>query len=286
MTSSAAIAGTTVAESVSRASAILKECSDSPRLDAEMLMAEVLGRGRAAVIADSNEPLATGQLEAFESFVTRRRHGEPVAYILGSKEFYSLTLAVNSEVLVPRPETELLVDAALARIPSKRASVLDLGTGSGAIALALKRQRPDIEITGVDREHSALVTAGFNAASLGLPIEWIPSDWFSALTGRSFDLIVSNPPYVEGQDAAFAGELAFEPRRALDGGIDGLNAFREILPAAGRYLRRGGQLLFEHGFDQQAALIALAEPQGFIVDECLADFAGLPRVLCLRLGTS
>lgn len=264
------------------AEAELAAVSETPRLDAELLLAECAGITRAAVIACPERVLDADQTARLEAAVARRQAGEPLAYILGRKEFYSLMLAVTPDVLVPRPETELLVEAALGRIAAGRCRVLDLGTGSGAIALALKHERPDLAIVAVDASAAALDLARANAATLGLEIDFRLSDWFSSLSGESFDLIVGNPPYVPTEDPHFERGLAHEPRAALDGGADGLDACRAILGDAGRFLARGGQLILEHGHDQRAALVALAAAHGFELAAAIDDLAGTPRVACFR----
>ena len=209
-----------------------------------------------------------------------------MAYIIGRKEFYSLSLVVGPGVLVPRPETETLVDAALERIPGLDASVLDLGTGSGAIALALKHERPGLNVTAVDSDAAALEIARTNADALGFDVNWLLSDWFSALADQRFDLIVSNPPYVASGDAHFNESLAHEPRIALDGGIDGLDAYREIFRKTLAHLAPDGWLLVEHGFDQRDALSELAKTSGMRLSQCIDDLAGLPRVACFVAGAA
>ncbi|MDX1562939.1 MAG: peptide chain release factor N(5)-glutamine methyltransferase [Gammaproteobacteria bacterium] len=260
----------------------LAPVSDSARLDAELLLAAGAGIDRAKLFADPERPLDDAARARLAANVARRSRGEPVAYILGRKEFYSLALVVSADVLVPRPETELLVDAALARLPEQGGRVIDLGTGSGAIALALKHERPRARVVATDCDAAALSVARANGRRLGLDVEWCRADWFAGVADGHFDLIVSNPPYIPSGDRAFA-TLAHEPRHALDGGADGLDAYRALLPTARERLVRGGQLLVEHGYDQREALIALAAAHAFGVDEALDDLAGRPRVLCLRV---
>lgn len=282
MNSAAVPASLTAADQIAWAAAALEPVSDAARLEAELLLAETAGIGRAAVIAHPELNLSAEQAACLQSTVIRRSRGEPLAYILGTKEFYSLSLSVCPDVLVPRPETEFLVDAALRRLPDAGASVLDLGTGTGAIALALMDQRQDIEITAVDCMESALSVARANAAALDMNIRWLRSDWFSALSGLRFDVIVSNPPYVASRDPHFERGLAHEPRIALDGGEDGLDAYRIILRDAMQHLAPGGWLLLEHGFDQREALAVLAAGAGFRFDAGVDDLAGLPRVAVFR----
>jgi release factor glutamine methyltransferase len=223
-----------------------------------------------------------GETEArrLAAAVARRSRGEPLAYITGRREFYSIVVTVDASVLVPRPETELLVEHALCGLPPGNARVLDLGTGSGAIALAIKRERPDCEVVGVDRSAAAIGTARANAARLGLDVHFLESDWFAALDGAPFDAIVANPPYVASNDPAF-GALAHEPRAALDGGPDGLDAYRAIFAAAPAHLAPRGALLVEHGADQRARLAAMAPAAGLVVAALVDDLAGLPRLLVL-----
>ena len=256
--------------------------TDAGRLEAELLLADSAGIGRASVMAHPERRIDPEQARRLEAAVGRRRSGEPLAYILGSKEFFSLSLQVRAGVLVPRPETELLVEASLERLTGKGARLLDLGTGSGAIALALKAARPDLSVTAVDFDRSALDVARANARQLGLEIRFVESDWFSALPGEYFDLVVSNPPYVSSTDRHFESGLAFEPRVALDGGPDGLDAYRRIFADVSEHLATNGMLLVEHGFDQREAVVELARAEGLSVEATLDDLAGLPRVASFR----
>lgn len=269
-------------DQVAWAATVLEPVTDTARLEAELLLAESTGIRRAAVIAHPERELSPLQAARLMDIVARRRRGEPLAYIVGHKEFYSLDLQVRSGVLVPRPETELLVEAVLGRLPASDATVLDLGTGSGAIALAIKHQRPHLEVTAVDCEPVALTIARMNAATHRLDIEWLRSDWFAALGERRFDLVVSNPPYVASSDPHFERGLVHEPRIALDGGPDGLNAYRAILGDSRAHLVPGGWLLVEHGFDQRDALADMADSHGYRFVTSIADLAGLPRVACLK----
>lgn len=258
----------------------LAAASESPRLDAELLLAEAAGVSRSVVIAFPERVVDADVKEAFERLVEQRRAEMPVADLLGQREFYSLTLAVGPGVLVPRPETELVVETALALIAgTEPVAVLDLGTGSGAIALAIKHARPRANVLAVDSSRDALVIAQRNAAALDIDVEFMESHWFGALEGRSFDVVVANPPYVRSDDPALAVALRHEPVAALDGGRDGLDAIRVIVAAASRYLAPGGYLLVEHGEDQGEACRTLAEQAGFLDVRTRADLAGRDRVL-------
>jgi len=273
----------TVAESLQQAARTLSDHSESPRLDAELLLCKVLGLPRSRLIVDGAEPLATASRTAFERLVARRAQGIPVAYLTGTREFWSLPLTVTPDVLVPRPETEVLVERALAALPKAQAtqapSLLDLGTGSGAIALAVATERPDARITAVDVSAQALAVAQRNAATLGLSsrIDWRLGSWFTAVPGVRFDVIVANPPYVAEGDRAL-DELAAEPRLALTPGPSGLEALAHIVTGAAAHLNPRGWLLLEHGVDQADAVAALLDAHGFSSIETLADFSNRPRV--------
>lgn len=259
--------------------AALAARSATPHLDAELLLAFVTARSRSSLRAFPERAVAPTEAQRFAAIVARRATGEPLAYLTGVREFFSLELGVAPSVLVPRPETELLVDAVLAAVaPRPRGpAVVDLGTGSGAIALAVKQSRRDAVVTAIDSSAAALVVARGNGVRLGLDVRWLESDWFAALQGERFDVVASNPPYV--RSAEVTGDLAHEPRQALDGGADGLDAYRAILGAAPRYLRADGVVVLEHGHDQREALAALAVRLGFVVQAAHDDLAGHGRVL-------
>ncbi len=242
--------------------------------EARILLAEVCGFSQASLIASSGQEVPLEVQNAFFDFVRRRLQGEPVAYILGRKEFYGLDLAVNPSVLVPRPETELLVELALERNP---ASVLDLGTGSGALALAIKRHRPQAKLVAVESSMSALVVARRNATRLNLEVDFRHGRWFGPVAGERFDLIVSNPPYVASGDPHLAG-LRFEPQGALLAGPDGLDSIRDIVKAAGAHLQRGAWLLLEHGLGQDRAVRDLLAGAGLESVCSWPDLAGIARV--------
>lgn len=242
--------------------------------EARLLLAHVAGCSEASVLA-SPERALRGEHEArFMAAAARRRNGEPVAYILGEKEFYGLRLAVDRAVLIPRPETELLVDLALQR---EFSSVLDLGTGSGAVALAIKHHRPAARVVAVEDSATALVVAQGNGARLGLEVDWRHGDWFDAVPGERFGVIVSNPPYVAAGDPHLV-DLRFEPLLALVAGADGLDAIREIVAAARPHLQRRGWLLIEHGMGQDAAVRSLMTISGLEEVQTWPDLAGIGRV--------
>lgn len=242
--------------------------------EARLLLSEACGFSQASLAASPQQEIPFEVENAFLEFIRRRKGGEPVAYILGRKEFYGLALSVNPSVLIPRPETELLVDLALERNP---ASVLDLGTGSGAVALAIKHERTKCRVVAVDADLSALLTARRNAAKLNLDIDLRHGRWFEPVAGERFDLIIANPPYIAEGDPHLPG-LRFEPRSALVSGPDGLDAIREIVTHVGEFLRPGGWLLLEHGQGQEGAVCALLTNAGLESATTWPDLAGIPRV--------
>lgn len=242
--------------------------------EARLLLARVTGFSEASVLASSERSLPPEHEDRFMDAAARRRNGEPVAYILGEKEFYGLRLAVNPAVLIPRPETELLVELALKR---EFSGALDLGTGSGAIALALKHERPGARVVAVESSMAALVVAQRNGKALGLHVEWRHGRWFEPVRGERFEVVVANPPYVAAGDPHLA-DLRFEPASALVSGSDGLAAMREIIPAARRHLQRGGWLFVEHGLRQDPAVRALMQASGLEEVRTWPDLAGIGRV--------
>lgn len=254
---------------------------EAPRLEAEVLLAHLLGRPRAWLFAHSGDPLDAATRERFDALVARRRAGEPIAYLTGTRDFHGLTLAVAPGVLIPRPETELLVELALAEIDARPcASVLDLGTGSGAIALALAAARGSIRVLAVDRSAAALDVAVANRGRLGLGnVELQRGDWFGDLGDRRFDLIVSNPPYIAAGDHHLGeGDLRFEPLEALASGCDGLDAIRAIVASAPKHLVAGAALMVEHGNEQGAAVRSVFVGGGFGEIETVRDLEGRDRV--------
>lgn len=262
--------------------------SGLPPLEARMLFERVLEKPRAWLIAHADEAAGPEAERAFAALAERRRLGEPMAYILGAREFYGLELQVTPAVLIPRPETELLLELALQRIAVNAAApVLDLGTGSGAIAVALAKQRPQARLTAVDVDHAALCVARENARRHRVSVRFLCGDWFGALPGERFDLIVANPPYVAAADPHLAqGDLRFEPQRALVGGADGLDCIRAIVSTARAHLQSGAWLLLEHGYDQADACRALLQAQGYQEVQSWPDLAGIARVSGGRAGAA
>lgn len=242
--------------------------------EARLLLAAATGRSEASVLAHPEKSLLEQEKNQFLEMTARRAAGEPIAYILGHKEFYGLELTVNSAVLIPRPETELLVDLALDRNP---ASVLDVGTGSGAIALAIKRHRPDARVVATDASAAALEVARRNAARFNLEVDLRHGRWFEPVAGERFEAIISNPPYVVVGDPHLAA-LPYEPRLALLGGADGLDGFRVLAREAPAHLLPGGWLLVEHGEGQHEAVRGLLEAAGLETAASWPDLAGIPRV--------
>lgn len=253
--------------------------SNLPELEAKLLAQHALGVSRAWLMARLDDPIDIAQARAVERLYARRQAGEPVAYITGEREFYSLELVVTPEVLIPRPETELVVELALARLAQQTGRVLDLGTGCGAIALAIAHEAPDAEVWAVDASAKALAIAHANAVRHGVNVRFVRSDWFSRLAAERFDLIVSNPPYIALDDEHLArGDLRFEPRAALVAGADGLEAICAIVAQAPRHLEAGGWLLLEHGHDQAMRCRDLLAACGFTDVKSWSDLAGIARV--------
>jgi release factor glutamine methyltransferase len=250
------------------------------RLDARVLAAHVLGVEPAWLIAHDTDAVPTPQTDAFQTLLAQRLRGVPIAYLTGRREFYGRAFQVSDAVLIPRPDTELLVELALARIPPDQAvAVLDLGTGSGCIALTLALERPLARVTAVDRSPAALAMAQRNAELLDTRVEFLVSNWFSALGERRFDLIVSNPPYIAAADPHLArGDVRFEPLAALAAGADGLDDLRRLIAAACAHLQPSGTLLLEHGHDQAAAVRSLLQQNGIASPQSWNDLAGIPRV--------
>jgi release factor glutamine methyltransferase len=261
----------------------LDAASESPRLDAEVLLARTIDMPRSYLFAHPEDELDDVTLERFESLLSRRTGGEPMAYIMGTREFWSRELVVSPATLVPRPETELLVELALREIPRKADwRILDLGTGSGAIAIAIAGERLLCDVVATDISSEALAIAAVNARHLSLGnLSFAQGDWTQAVADQDFDIIVSNPPYVRADDKALL-KLQHEPHSALVAGADGLQAFRTLAGDCGGILKPGGTLLLEHGADQQQALAAILEAAGWTITACHKDFSGLPRVTVAR----
>jgi release factor glutamine methyltransferase len=261
----------------------------SARLDAELLAARAFGRSRVELYIHFDQPLSDGELGAYRAFVERRLAGEPVAYILGRKEFWSLDLEVGPAVLVPRPDTETIVEHALdflGGLGDGRRRVADIGTGSGAIALALKHERPDDEVVAVDVSPDALAQARANAERLALPVTFALGDLIAPLAnGERFDLVVSNPPYIPTADLdGLPAEVRQEPRLALDGGDDGLELVRRLAGEAGGVLVPGGGLAIEIGAGQAPAAMAILRQRGYTQVSSRADLAGIERVVFGQRG--
>ena len=253
----------------------------SARLDAELLLARALGQPRSYLFAWPERTLTEAQTQQFAALVARRAAGEPMAHILGRREFWSLDLEVTPDTLIPRPETELLVERALSRIPTDAQwDVADLGTGTGAIALAVASERPSCRIVASDVSAAALAVAERNARDLALRnLSFHRGPWFTPFARESFDIILSNPPYIRAGDPHLGvGDVRFEPQSALVAGADGLDDLRGIIADAPAYLRPGGYLLVEHGFDQGAAMMELFTRAGFDAVTTTCDLSGQPRV--------
>lgn len=255
---------------------------DNAKLESEILLAHLLRKSRTWLHTWPERELNRELLTAFNTLIGRRLTGEPSAYITGEREFWSLTLEVTPDTLIPRAETELLVELALEHIPADRpCHVADLGTGCGAIALGLASERPDTVVAAVDRSTAALAVAMRNGKRLGLTnINFYHGSWFAPLAGKTFNIIVSNPPYVREDDPHLnTGDLPYEPRNALITSGDGLDAIREITAAAGGQLAPGGWLLVEHGYDQAAAVVAIFEQHNFHSVTSHHDLACQPRIV-------
>lgn len=239
--------------------------SESPRRDAEILLGFVTGKSRTFILAFGETLLEAGQLQQLATLLARRVNGEPVAHLIGVREFWSLPLFVSPATLIPRPDTECLVEQALARLPSSPCRILDLGTGTGAIALALASERPDCNVTAVDLIPDAVALAQRNAEHLNITnIEILQSRWFSALDGQQFAMIVSNPPYIDAHDPHLAqGDVRFEPLSALVAADNGLADLQTIIDDARKHVLPGGWLLLEHGWQQGADVRAIFAHYGW-----------------------
>lgn len=255
--------------------------SDEALVDARLLLQHVLNVNHAWLISHADVTLTDSQLATLDDLLQRRLKGEPMAYILGSREFYGLTLKTTSATLIPRPDTEVLVEAALAKLDAHTTKqVLDLGTGTGAVALAIASVRPMVMMTAAELSAEALAVAQENATHLGLTnVRFIQSHWLTALKGQSFDVIVSNPPYIAKEDVHLTqGDLRFEPLTALASGVDGLDDIRLIIQQAPQHLNGEGWLMLEHGHDQAAEVARLLSEAGFSQISHAFDLAGIQRV--------
>ncbi len=310
----------TIQTTLRYATAQLKAHSPEPEsagFEAQLLLTHVLRVNRAWLIAHGDDAMSVEDASKIEALLARRLAGEPMAYILGEREFFGLNFKVTPDTLIPRPDTEVLVEAALEKIsqaenstqpsfPRKRESifglnvnldsrfrgndgqvnVLDLGTGTGAIALAIAKHCPQAQVTAVDYSKAALLVAQENAQTLNIHnVSFLHSDWFSALKGQRFDVIVSNPPYIEADDFHLSqGDVRFEPLSALASGADGLDDIRKIIQHAPQYLKANGCLLFEHGYNQARAVANLLAEAGFQQIEHVLDLAGIQRVTLGQLS--
>lgn len=269
---------TTLANAIRDAASRLP--GEEARLEAELLLAHALQRPRSWFYAHAGDVLDPGEAQAFDQLLRRRDHGEPVAQIVGHRGFWSLDLAVTPDTLIPRAETELLVEMALEHLPPEQmGQVLDLGTGTGAVALAIASERPLVDVTAVDVSQAALDVAQSNAQDTGLPLRLLLGNWFEPVAGEVFRMIVSNPPYIAENDPHLQqGDLRFEPRSALASGPDGLDAIRRIVAGAPAHLLPEGWLLIEHGHDQGAPVRALFTAAGFLRVTTARDLEGRERV--------
>lgn len=268
-----------IEQAVLAATEKLRDVTDAPRLEAELLMARAIDMPRSFLFAHPEDELDAGSLARLQDTVQRRLAGEPMAYITGIREFWSMELAVSPATLVPRPETELLVDVALRDIPRKAEwHILDLGTGSGAVALAIGRERPSCYVTATDISAEALAAARENANrnSIG-NIEFLQGDWIGPVADRKFEVIVSNPPYVRDDDEALL-RLQAEPMLALKAGHEGLDAIEILARDCRSIITSGGLLVLEHGAEQEAAVAELLNTHGWANIRCYRDYSGLPRV--------
>ena len=255
-------------------------------LENRILLCEVTGLSRVQLITQGDRALTPDEASRLDDLVARRLRGEPIAYIVGRREFFGLAFRVGPAVLIPRPDTELIVELSLERLPDNAPRLLDMGTGSGAIAVAVAHTRPDADVTALDVSPDALAVAQANAAANGARVRFLESSWFDALAaGETFDVIASNPPYIAAGDEHLAqGDLRFEPVGALTDHADGLSALRIIIQGSPRHLAPGGWLLLEHGYDQAAAVRALLADAGFTDVQSWRDLAGIERVSGGRFG--
>jgi len=260
--------------------------SESPRRDAEILLEHVTGKARTYILAFGETPLSAEQQARLDALLARRKTGEPVAHLVGEREFWSLPLYVSAATLIPRPDTECLVEQALARLPATPCRILDLGTGTGAIALALASERPDCQVTAVDLMPDAVALAQRNTARHGLTnVTVLQSSWFAALGKQTFSIIVSNPPYIDEMDPHLSqGDVRFEPLTALVAANAGLADLDHIITAARGHLEPGGWLLLEHGWTQGEAVRELFAAAGYAGIETCRDYGGNERLTLGRMA--
>ncbi len=272
---------TDIRQTLEQASALLAQTSPSARLDAELLLAKTLNVSRAFFYAHPEDALTATQQEHYQNLLTKRITGIPIAWLIGTREFWSLTLQVCEDTLIPRPETELLVELTLTLLGNiATANVLDLGTGTGAIALALASERTTWQLLACDKSQAAVSTARTNATQLELHnVDVLCSNWFESIPAQQFDAIVSNPPYIAEHDPHLSqGDVRFEPRSALVSGIDGLEALNYLIQHSTEWLLPGGLLLLEHGLDQGPAVTAMLNQCGYLHVQCWQDSQGHDRV--------
>ncbi len=270
---------TTIATLLNEARAVI------PLREVRLLLQHVLALGHAELAAHPERVVAAEQATHLRALVTRREAGQPIAYLIGECEFYGRKFRVTPDVLIPRPETELLVDIAIEKLRARACRVLDLGTGSGCLAVSIAKELPQAQLAAIDASPAALAVAQDNAARQGVALRLLQSDWYGALSDEYFDLIVANPPYIAEADTHLAqGDLRFEPRGALASGPSGLDALRIIVAQAPQHLAAGGWLYVEHGYDQAQAVEALLKQAGLVDIEHRADLAGIPRVAGARLS--
>ena len=277
---------TNIDNAIRWASARIAACSESARLDAELLLAYCLDKPRSYLYSWPEEELSDSCWQRYQQLVQRRLEPTPIAYLLGRREFYSLEFTTGQQALVPRPETELLVEQALLLIPAERElRICDLGTGSGIIAITLKKHRPLTRVHATDIDPACIDLARENARNHGVDIEFIESDWYRGLAAALiFDLIVANPPYIAADHPFLKqGDLPAEPQIALTPGATGLEAIQVIIGQARDYLVAGGHLILEHGYDQQAMVAQLFESNGFEKIRCVTDYNDLPRTSIAKL---
>ncbi len=268
-----------ISEALQWAFAVLNETSESAHVDAEVLLTQCLNKNRSYLYTWPEKALSVEQWQQFQAMVAKRQKGMPVAHIVGEREFWSLPFIVNDSTLIPRPDTEILVETALNLPLADNAKVLDLGTGTGAIALALASERPNWRITALDKVEDAVMLAKANRDNLNLPqVDILLSDWFSAVENRDFNLIVSNPPYIDEEDEHLSqGDVRFEPQSALTAAEQGYADLYHIAGCAKKYLVPGGQLLVEHGYQQALAVRNKLIELGYVDVATVRDFGSNDR---------